>query len=304
MRLRPCYVFLAERALPGVEVVNENPKASFHWARSYALASAEGVLTGWVQARFEPDQHRLRIWLAKSLQAYLPELQTQLAGVFDLGAPLPAIEKALAGVPFGVPQGLRVPGSLDAFELLVRAVLGQQVTVAAGNTLLARFARAFGQPLQTPVKGVDWRFPLPQEFLAGGTTGHSIEAVMGELGIIKMRQQAIKAGAEALQSGALDLSPGANPEQALQCLLALPGIGPWTAHYVLMRTLKWSDAWMPGDVAVHQALGLLEETPRAPLSRRKQKAQDIASAWQPWRSYGVMAAWLSLMPPLKPQELS
>ena len=292
--LAPMLQFLAERAVPGMEVVNLHPGAKFHWARSLALASPEGLVTGWLRARFEPDQHRLRVWVARSLQMYLPALQTQVAEVFDLGAPVPLIEKALALAPFAVPQGLRIPGALDPFELLVRAVLGQQVTVVAGNTLLARFAKAFGQAVVTPVKGLDWRFPLPAELLA---RGDDLEPAMGALGIIKMRQQAIRAGAQALSDGSLDLRPGAPAQAALQALQALPGIGPWTAHYVVMRTLKWPDAWMPGDVAVHQALGLLAAQPRAPLAQRIRRAEEMAQSWHPWRSYGVMAAWHSLNPP-------
>lgn len=297
--LVPLLHFLAERAVPGIEVVNLQPTAKFHWARSVALASSDGLVTGWVRVRFEPNQHRLRMWAARSLQAYLPALQTQVAAVFDLGAPIPLIEKALAKAPFSVPHGLRVPGALDPFELIVRAVLGQQVTVAAGNTLLTRFARTFGQAMVTPVKGLDWCFPVPGEVLA---LGDGLAPAMGALGITKMRQQAIAAAAQALHEGTLDLRPGAPALPALQVLQALPGIGPWTAHYVVMRTLKWSNAWMPSDVAVHQALGLLSDQPRAPLARRIQITQDVAEAWQPWRSYGLMAAWQSLTPlssPLK-----
>jgi AraC family transcriptional regulator of adaptative response / DNA-3-methyladenine glycosylase II len=291
--------FLAERHLPGVEFVDPNPSAKVHWARSVALASPDGVLTGWVRVRFDADQHRLRVGVARSLQACLPALQAQLAAVFDLGAPALLIGKALAQAPFAVPQGLRVPGALDPFELLVRAILGQQVSVAVGTTLLERFSRAFGQAVSTPIKGIDWRFPLPNELLA---RGEGLDSEMGALGIIKMRQQAIRAGAQALLEGALDLQPGASSPLALQALLALPGIGPWTAHYIVMRSLKWPDAWMPGDVAVHQAMGLLATQPRAPLAQRIQLAQDMSRGWQPWRSYGVMAAWHSLKRLSEPHE--
>lgn len=299
--MAPLLKFLAERAVSGMEVVDFSPNARIHWAHSLTLATPQGVINGWVRVRFEPEQHRLRVHLARSLQAYLPEVQAQVSAVFDVGAPVECIAQALAHAPFAVPQGLRVPGALDTFELLVRAVLGQQVTVAAGNTLLARFTRAFGQSLTCPVKGLDWRFPLPSEFLARGS---EVEQAMGALGIIKMRQQAIRAGALALHEGALDLRPGADVHQALQVLQALPGFGPWTAHYVVMRTLKWPDAWMPIDVALHQALGLLADKPRAALTQRIQQSQKIGHAWQHWRSYGMMAAWHSLDTSASKQEHS
>ena len=299
--LVPLLQFLAERAVPGIEVVDSTPSAKIHWAHSLALPSPQGVITGWVRVRIEPAQHRLRLAVARSLQAYLPEVQALVAAVFDVGAPVPSIGQALADAPFPVPQGLRVPGALDAFELLVRAVLGQQLTVAAGKTLLARFTRAFGQPLSSPIKGLDWRFPLPGEFLAHGS---DVGPTMGALGIIKMRQQAICAAALALHEGVLDLRPGADAHQALRVLLALPGIGPWTAHYVVMRTLKWPDAWMPSDVALHQALGLLADKPRASLAQRIQQSQALGQAWQPWRSYAMMAAWHSLNTSASKQEHS
>jgi AraC family transcriptional regulator of adaptative response / DNA-3-methyladenine glycosylase II len=175
-----------------------------------------------------------------------------------------------------------VPGSFCGFELAVRAVLGQQVTVAAARTLAQRLVARFGEPLATPVAGLARLFPAPAALAQAPASS------LGELGIVRQRQGAIQALARAVASGGLALNGGADVEATLVQLRALPGIGEWTAQYVAMRALRWPDAFPAGDVALHQALGLRQ----APQPARV--AAQMAQAWRPWRSYAVVRAWARL----------
>ncbi len=186
-------------------------------------------------------------------------------------------------------DGLRVPGALDGFELAVRAVLGQQVTVAAARTLCCRLVQRLGTPVLTPWPEVNRIFPSAQDLLALGSTAGN---VLGELGIVRQRQRAIMGLAQAVAEHGLGLHPGANVAHTLEALTALPGIGPWTAHYIAMRALRWSDAFPPGDVALLKALGV------AGLPRAQALADARAQAWRPWRAYAVLRAWDSPLLPM------
>ncbi|MEQ1806838.1 MAG: adenosine deaminase, partial [Burkholderiaceae bacterium] len=176
----------------------------------------------------------------------------------------------------------RLPGSLDGFELAVRAVLGQQVTVAAARTLARRLAARFGEALASPWPDVDRVFASPLTLAAA-----RVEDI-AELGIIRGRAGAIVALAQAWPQIDALLYKGAPPEALIDTLCALPGIGPWTAHYIAMRALSWPDAFPPRDVAVLKAMQQLFNT-TTPLD-----AQAKAQAWRPWRSYAVLRLWNSL----------
>jgi AraC family transcriptional regulator of adaptative response / DNA-3-methyladenine glycosylase II len=175
-----------------------------------------------------------------------------------------------------------LPGSIDAFELAVRAVLGQQVTVAAARTLARRLVERFGADIATPWPDVTRTFPGPADLATV-----PIERI-AELGIIRSRAGAIQALALHWDALAPLLSPGASPEALVDRLRALPGIGPWTAHYIAMRALGWPDAFPPGDVAALKAMRSLfaTTTPRA--------AEAHAEAWRPWRAYALLRLWNSL----------
>jgi AraC family transcriptional regulator of adaptative response / DNA-3-methyladenine glycosylase II len=196
------------------------------------------------------------------------------------------------GPRFAGLEGLRVPGTLDGFELAVRAVLGQQITVAAARTLTTRLVHAWGQPLATPCDGLTHLFPGAVTLVAAGGEA------LGRLGIVRQRQAAILALAQAVASGSISLRAGGPVAQTLAALQALPGIGPWTAHYIAMRALRWPDAFPSGDVALHTALGIRQH--QAPAL----EAERLAQAWRPWRSYAVVRAWHSLSHATAPSNLS
>ncbi|WP_225781653.1 AlkA N-terminal domain-containing protein [Xenophilus sp. Marseille-Q4582] len=263
--------FLARRALPGAEQpAADGPGLQ----RTLRLTHAGQTHTGWLQLRFEAEAARVRLQLSESLAPALPVLIARVRGWLDLDADPQPIH-AVLGADFPAGEGLRVPGALDGFELAVRAVLGQQITVAAARTLGGRLVQALGEPLATPFAGLDRLFPTPTA-LAGADPD-----LLGGLGIVRQRQAAMQALARETLAGRLPLHPGADPVRTCAALQALPGIGDWTAQYIAMRALRWPDAFPSGDIALQKALGVTSA----------RAAADASQAWRPWRSYAVLRAW-------------
>jgi AraC family transcriptional regulator, regulatory protein of adaptative response / DNA-3-methyladenine glycosylase II len=157
----------------------------------------------------------------------------------------------------------------------VRAVLGQQITVKAATTLAGRFVAAFGEPIETPEAGLTRLSPTPQR-IAEATVDE-----VASLGIIQTRARSIIALAQEVTSGRLRLEPGARPEGMIARLVALPGIGMWTAQYIAMRALRWPDAFPKEDVAMLKQLGGVTAA----------RAEELSRAWRPWRSYAMLHLW-------------
>lgn len=269
--------FLAARQLPGVEWVQPE---TLRLHRTVRLVVGGQAHSGWLVAQLQPAAHRLVLRASDSLHAVLPSLIWRVRALFDLDADPKAIN-AVLHPHFPTGDGLRVPGGLDSFELAVRAVLGQQITVAAARTLSQRLVERFGEHISTPFANLHRLFP------SAHTLADAEPQALGELGIVRQRQAAIQALARAVAEGSLDLDGQADLATTLQGLQALSGIGPWTAQYIALRALRWPDAWPTSDVALHQALGLNH---RLGAATRRQ-ASILASAWQPWRSYAVVRAW-------------
>jgi AraC family transcriptional regulator of adaptative response / DNA-3-methyladenine glycosylase II len=182
--------------------------------------------------------------------------------------------------------GRRVPGHVDGNELALRAVLGQQVSVAAARRLGARLVAAYGKPLERPDGTLTHCFPAA-ETLA--------EADPATLPMPRTRAEALTGLAAALAAGGLSLDPGAERDRAEAQLLALPGIGPWTAGYIRMRALSDPDAFLPADAGVLRALARLGAAPSTPgQDRAARQAGDLAERWHPWRSYAVQHLWAYL----------
>ncbi|SDY68565.1 DNA-3-methyladenine glycosylase II [Geodermatophilus africanus] len=186
-------------------------------------------------------------------------------------------DPALAGLVAAAP-GRRVPASPDADELAVRAVLGQQVSLAGARTLTARVLRAAGTPLAEPVGTLTHAFPRPAALA---------DADLIDVGLTGARRRTVHALAAALASGAVPLDPGADREEAGRALRAVPGIGPWTAALVALRGLGDPDVWLPGDLALRRSLAALGSSDA-----------DAATRWRPWRSYAVMHLWALAVPAL------
>lgn len=268
------HAFLARRTLQGVEVAAAGENGAPSFARTLRVMQGGCSHAGWLRVQFDPTQEQLRLSVSDSLAGVLPIVISRARALLDLDAEPMAINAVLhAAFPHG--DGLRVPGTVDGFELAVRAVLGQQVTVAAARTYGSRLVAAFGESLETPVTGLDRLFPTPAAIAAA-----SGEA-LGRLGIVRQRQAALQALAREVAEGRLALHAGADVPTTLAALQALPGIGDWTAQYIAMRALRWPDAFPSGDIALQKALGV----------RTARAAAEASLAWRPWRGYAVLRAW-------------
>lgn len=272
--------FFGTRQITGIELVSRGA-AGMRLGKTVAVHHIGRLVTGWIAASFDETRCRVDLQVSDSLGDVLPLVIARVRALLDLDADPLAINTVLhAHFPQG--DGLRVPGTLDAFELAVRAVLGQQITVAAARTLSNRLVASFGEPVVTPLAELNRLFPTPQAL--AGASGDAL----GALGIVKQRQAAIQALALAVTNGQLCLDAGVEVNATLSQLQALPGIGDWTAQYIAMRALRWPDAFPAGDVALHRALGVLG-TPQP-----GKAALAASRAWQPWRSYAVIRAWATL----------
>jgi AraC family transcriptional regulator, regulatory protein of adaptative response / DNA-3-methyladenine glycosylase II len=272
--------FWRKRQLDTIELVAAC--ANIHWAvRTFSIQIAGKTHAGWLRFSFDPARCVVHLVVCDSLLGALPAVIARTRAALDLDAN-PAAINAVLGAHFAGMDGLRVPGSLDGFEVAVRAIAGQQVTVAAGRTLVQRLVGAFGQPITTPYPELTRLFPTASA-LAQATPD-----ALGALGFVKQRQAALIAVAQAVSSGALDLNTPANALATIEQLKALPGIGDWTAQYIAMRALRWPDAFVAGDVALHNALGLRDEKHPA------RAAEAASQVWRPWRSYAVLRAWQRL----------
>ncbi|MDQ2766150.1 MAG: hypothetical protein M3Y30_03235 [Gemmatimonadota bacterium] len=263
--------FLSARSVKGVESVRDD---------AYLRTVRLGDHTGWIRVRDAPAKHALAVEVAPTLAPALASLRERLINLFDLGARPDIIGAHFARDPIlgdSVAQrpGLRVPGAFDGFELAVRAILGQQITVKAATTIAGRFVAAFGDPLETPYPELTHLSPT-----ASRVASASVDEI-ASLGIIQTRARSIIAIASEMESGRLELRPGAHPDAVIAKLVALPGIGAWTAHYIAMRALRWADAWPKEDIALRNALGRV--TPK--------RADELSQPWRPWRSYATLHLW-------------
>ena len=282
--------FFATRQVAGIEAVTLATRNPF-LCKTVAVQQNGKHTTGWLVARFDPDACRMDLRLSDSLREVLPWVMARVRAMLDLDADPHAINNLLH-LRFPTGDGLRVPGALDGFELAMRAVLGQQITVAAARTLAARLVQRFGEPIETPWIGLNRLFPTPAALACASGDA------LGQLGIVKQRQAAIQAIAGAVLDGRLQLHGGADVAATVLCLQSLPGVGDWTAQYIAMRALRWPDAFVAGDVALHKALGV------AQAKNPAKEALAASQAWRPWRSYAVIRAWAALPAAQKRTQLS
>ena len=271
--------FLAARAIPGVECVTG---AAYH--RTVGVAEHRGWLS------VSPVAHRnlLAVDLATALAPVLPSILMRLRNLFDLDARPDVIAGHLALDPLLAPwverqPGLRVPGAFDSFELGMRAILGQQVSVRGASTLACRFAQRFGEAIGTPLACLTRIAPTAETLSAARRT------TLAGLGLPTARAESLRNLARVAARREIDLEPGVDSVAIVARLVELPGIGPWTAEYIAMRALRWPDAFPAGD------LGLVK------ASRLKSAGalEKAAERWRPWRSYAAMHLWESLKTPSK-----
>lgn len=274
--------FLAGRAIPGVEVVTEG-----EYARTVRLCgAAQQEIDGWVRVRHAPKKHTLTVTLSEALLPVLPQVLARIRHLFDLYCDPETVYETLAPmnqIRSGLcVLGTRLPGSFYPFEMAVRAVLGQQISVKAASTLAGRMAERFGTPIQTEIPGLTHIFPFPEELLA---LEGAIENHLGPLGIIATRARTIAHLANACAGEQIDFALCADPEQEMKKLRTIPGIGSWTAQYIAMRTMEWTDAFLETDAGIKKAL--------QPYTQKEMLA--MAEAWRPWRSYATVNLWNTLL---------
>jgi AraC family transcriptional regulator of adaptative response / DNA-3-methyladenine glycosylase II len=272
--------FLRARALAGVEHVTD---------ATYARTVRLGEATGWIRVTQSKKEDALLVEFTHGLTPVLPALLSRLRALFDLDARPDVIAKRLRGDARLAPAikanpGLRVPGAFNGFEMGLRAILGQQITVKAATTIGCRFVETFGAPVVTPFAELNRLTPVPSR-----VAGASVDDIARH-GIVAARSRSIIALAGMQASGKLRLDGGGhhNPDDAIQRLAELPGIGSWTAHYIAMRALHWPDAFPKEDIALRKNLGGLTA----------KQAEELSQSWRPWRSYAVMHIW-SMAKPLR-----
>src|SRR5258706_1660249 len=195
-----------------------------------------------------PRKLALRVTVSASLAKALPPVLSRVKALMDLSCQPAEIAQALGALARKQP-GLRVPGAFDGFEVAVRAILGQQVTVTAARTIAGRFAAAFGDPVATPFASLNRIFPSAER-IAELPYGQ-----IARLGMPGARARTVLGLARAVADGSLVLMPNADIEATLKKLRALPGVGEWTAQYIAMRALAWPDAFPHTDLGVMKALG-------------------------------------------------
>jgi AraC family transcriptional regulator, regulatory protein of adaptative response / DNA-3-methyladenine glycosylase II len=266
--------FLAARAIPGVECVT---------GVAYHRTVGIGEYRGWLSVSPVAQRNLLTVDLATSLAPALPSILARLRNLFDLDARPDIIAGHLALDAHLAPwvdrrPGLRVPGAFDSFELGMRAILGQQVSVRGASTLAGRCAQRFGEVIETPLACLNRIAPTAE------TLSTARGATVAGLGLPVARAETLKNLARAVSGGEIDLEPGVDPTAIVAQLVQLPGIGPWTAGYIAMRALRWPDAFPTGD------LGLL----KAARLKSAKSLEKVADGWRPWRAYAAMHLWESL----------
>ena len=267
--------FFAARATPRVESVHDR-----RYLRTIAIGDERGIL----DVQNTGDQLLLSLHGIGTNSLF--SIVQRARSLFDLDAPTDEIARVLSAdsrlrALLKKNPGVRVPGSWDGFELTVRAILGQQVSVSAATTLAGRIADRYGERIDVPVDGVqqapDRLFPEPKKL---------VRARLENLGIIASRARTIRSIARAVIDGTLSFDAAESPDDFCESLQAIKGIGDWTAQYVAMRALKNPDAFPASDLGLLRAL----DHP----GKLRMKAGELmtrAEAWRPWRAYAALLLW-------------
>ena len=284
LRYQPPYdwpamlAFLRARAIPGIERVTNNS-----YTRTFSLEGIQGCVT----VAPAGSSNALRASIRASKLSILPQVIARLRRVFDLAADPLAISAHLATDPSLAPlvskrPGLRVPGAWDGFELALRAVLGQQITVSGAVRLAGRLVAAYGEPLMVPDGDLTHVFPRPEAL--GG-------ANLATLGMPASRAATLSAVAAAVVSSPDLLGAHLSLEDAIKRLRSIRGIGEWTAQYIALRQLREPDAFPAADIGLLRAVADGE-------GRRPGVDEMLAQAekWRPWRAYAAQHLWTSSSP--------
>lgn len=279
--------FMAKRAIPGIERVD---------ADSYQRVIGDADAAGWIRVREAgvreaATRPELLLDIGHADPRAIPDIVRRVRRMFDLDADLRAVHAVLEADPLlqramRLHPGLRVPCAWDGFELAVRAVLGQQISVAGATTLARRLVDGWGEPRTGTAAArsaleradLDRAFPSPERLR---------DAPLETIGLPRTRAATLRALSAAVADGRLSFEGGQRLEDFVKRAVALPGIGAWTAQYIAMRALALPDAFPAGDLVLQQRLG-----PDAGVARLSERATEARSqAWRPWRAYAVLHLW-------------
>ncbi|WP_122847784.1 DNA-3-methyladenine glycosylase 2 family protein [Pseudomonas viridiflava] len=261
--------FLAHRCIAGVEHVSDDV-----CARVIEVEHAGRKVSGWISVTDAPQRHALVVTMSASLQAAVAVVLGRVRRVFDTGC-RPDLVDAHLGPLIGDLHGMRVPGAFDGFEIAVRAVVGQQISVLNARAILGRIAERFGTPVSDAPFGLHHAFPSASVIAAL----HYEDLIA--TGLIRIRAEAIIAVAEEVAAGRILLEPLVPLDETLAALRHIRGIGEWTVQYIAMRALGWPNAFPEGDAVLKKRLGC---TTAAQLN-------EHASQWAPWRAYATVHVW-------------
>ena len=280
-RYRELLAFFEKRAIPGVEVVRDGK-----YYRTVRMETNDRkTVCGWISVSHLPKKNAICLSVSDSLLPVMPKVVWHVKTMFDLFCDPEAVASVLEKmneIRSGLfIKGTRIPGAFEPFEMSVRSVLGQQITVHAAGVLAGRFVSEFGTRIETGMEGLTHLFPEPEEILS---LEGSIEEHLGPLGIIASRARTIRSLARAFTEHSILFESYADPAEEKKKLLDIKGIGPWTADYIAMRSMADTDVFLGSDAGVKKALG--EKDPK--------KTEETAKAWSPWRSYATVNLWNSL----------
>jgi DNA-3-methyladenine glycosylase II len=267
--------FIGGRASAGVESVEGGV-----YRRAIEWQGDDGT----VDVRPHESRHRLVVHVDGAAARHAGALAAPLARMFDLHADPREIARCLGADPMLAPlvasaPGLRVPGAWSGFELVVRTIVGQQVSVKGASTIMSRIVQRAGRRIDGhPHEGIAWRFPTPAELAV---------ADLQKIGMPTKRIETVQRFAHAVATGALPLDEhGADLECLKRDMLSMPGIGPWTVGYVAMRALRDPDAWPDADLVLMQAIARRDPSLARPVLQRARTER-----WRPWRAYAAMHLW-------------
>jgi AraC family transcriptional regulator of adaptative response / DNA-3-methyladenine glycosylase II len=261
--------FLAHRCIPGVEQVSQDV-----YIRLIQLHQGGRRLAGWINVSHVAQRHALAVTVSASLLPAIAQLLARVRGVFDTGC-RPDLVDAHLGPLIGDMPGMRVPGAFDGFEIAVRAVAGQQISVLNARAILGRIAERFGSPVPDTLDGLLHAFP----------DAHTLARLAPEdligTGLIRIRAEAILAIAREVAEGRIILEPLVPLEETLAALRQIRGVGEWTVQYIAMRALGWPNAFPEGDAVLRKRLGCATAA----------QLNEHASQWAPWRAYATVHIW-------------
>ncbi len=261
--------FVGVRAVDGIEQLGDGT-----YARTLAIDSGGATHLGWLRLEHVPRRHVVRVALSGTLAHVIPQALGRVRRLCDLGCRPDVVDRHLGPLAAEAP-GMRLPGAVDGFEIAVRAVVGQVISVRHARTLLARLAAHHGPALAQPAPGLRHGFP------SAAALAQVTPEALREIGIPLAKGRAIRAIASRVAAGELKLDPSAAPEETIARLCAIEGVGDWTAQYVAMRALGWPDAFPGTDYALRKVLGI------ATVRAMKQHAAQ----WAPWRAYAAIHLW-------------